>query len=426
MYYVYNFLLHIIVIVATPVIFLWTMFNHQGMRERLGFLPKGSLISLRQRRAIWFHAASMGEVGVVATVVPEVRKAKPNRAIVVSTMTTTGYQRAKQLIQDADLIFHAPLDVPIIIQSILHRLNPVALILTETEMWPNLILEARKFGSHIALINGRISPRSFHCYRLMRKFMSQVLAKFDLFCMQTSEDRDRIISLGANPQRTNVIGNLKFDLLRFLRRSVGPSHIRRPFCLSTISKVLVAGSTRPGEEEIIVDVYLKAQKWLENLVLILAPRHLKRIGEVEHLLVRKGVDFHRRTLHPWTSPMEKGVLLLDTMGELPTVYAIADLAFVGGSLVPLGGHNPLEPAVYGIPVLFGPYMDHTRESADLLLKAGGAITIEDTLDFAENVIRILHDSEERKQRGEAAFKAVANGCGASIKTVDLLIENGVI
>lgn len=409
-----------------PLILLWALFNRQGMRERLGFLPSKVVTRFRGKGTVWIHAASVGEVGIVATLVPELKRTRPDWAVVVSTMTTTGYQRAKRLIKEADLVFYAPLDLPPIIRRILNNLAPTVLLLTETELWPNLILEAKRFGTRIALINGRLSPRSSRRYRLIKGLMGQVLAHFDLLCVQTPEDRDRMVSLGADHWTVLVTGNLKFDLVQFLHQDVAPDRVRDSFYLADSSRVLVAGSTRPGEEEVVLDAYLEARDRLNNLVLVLAPRHLNRVREVEQLLVKKGLAFHRRTSSPRGSPMDQGVLLLDTIGELSMVYGMADLAFVGGSLLPFGGHNPLEPAAYGVPVLFGPYMDHTRESAELLLKSGGGIAVKGAKDLADHVVRILQDPWERKWRGEAALRVVTNGCGVAARTVKYLVTWGII
>ena len=378
MYYIYNLLLYMSFIGVLPLIFLWVILNSQGMRERLGFLPPETLAKFRDRPTVWIHAASVGEVGVVAALVPELKRVRPGWGIAVSTMTTTGYRRARELIKGVDLIFHAPLDLPPIIRRVLKELNPVLFLLTETELWPNLVLEAKGFGVRVALVNGRVSPRSSWRYGLVRGLMERTLAGFALFCVQTEEDRDRLLHLGADPRKVSVIGNLKFDLIRLLNERVDPEVMHRSLCISDASRVLVAGSTRQGEEEEVVEAYLKIRDRLGdgNVVLILAPRHLNRVGEVEQILAKKGVIFHRRTPHSPISPIEEGVLILDTLRELAAVYVIADAAFVGGSLMPYGGHNPLEPAACGVPVLFGPHMDHTRKSAELLLESGGDIMVE--------------------------------------------------
>jgi len=273
MYYIYNLLLYMSFIGVLPLIFLWVILNSQGMRERLGFLPPETLAKFRDRPTVWIHAASVGEVGVVAALVPELKRVRPGWGIAVSTMTTTGYRRARELIKGVDLIFHAPLDLPPIIRRVLKELNPVLFLLTETELWPNLVLEAKGFGVRVALVNGRVSPRSSWRYGLVRGLMERTLAGFALFCVQTEEDRDRLLHLGADPRKVSVIGNLKFDLIRLLNERVDPEVMHRSLCISDASRVLVAGSTRPGEEEEVVEAYLKIRDRLGdgNVVLILAP-----------------------------------------------------------------------------------------------------------------------------------------------------------
>ena len=424
MYILYNMLLHVIGIILSPLLLVMISLNTYDIRQRLGFWS--SVRDTHPENTIWFHAASMGEVTALATVVHEIRRVLPHQHIVVSTTTTTGRNRAKELIASAEGIFLAPLDVPWVVHRVLRRLRPKALILTETELWPNLIVKARGSDCKIALINGRITERTLRRSLRVKGLFRHVLKRFDLLCVQTEVDRDRFQTLGAAGGKIVVLGNLKFDLLQFLTKETGANVTRESLGISPTSKVLIAGSTRPGEEELLVSGYRTIQKALNDTVFIIAPRHLERIGDVEHILTEHGLDFSRRSdLHPHQA-LRSGIVLLDTMGELSHLYSCTDIAFVGGSLVPLGGHNPLEPAMWGVPVLFGPYRDNIRQLTDLLITEKASIEIRNGDDFGQIALRLLQDPDRRKRMGEAALKVVEANSGVASRTAQLLRERDIV
>ena len=420
----YNVFLHLVTVVLSPALFVLILLDKYNIRERLGFwkLPPGD----RPEGVVWFHAASMGEVTALATVVDEVKKAHPQLRVAVSTTTISGQNRAMEFIPTAEFVFLAPLDLPWAIQRTLQRLHPSALIITETELWPNTIRMAKACGCRIALINGRMSDTSKTRYRMIKGCITSLLQRFDLLCVQTKIDRDHFIELGAHSEHVFILGNIKLDLLRFLAGQKKSELSKGSFGIPASSKVIVAGSTRPGEEAMLISNYTRIHEAEPATVFIIAPRHLDRLSEVEGLLTEQGLPVSRRTRIDGSTAIDSGILLLDTMGELSSIYSFADLAFVGGSLVPLGGHNPLEPAMWGIPVLFGPYRDNVRQLTDWLLQEQGGIEIRDGDDFTETVIRLLRNPDERKRRGTAALKVVQSKAGVSTRTVQLLQEVGIL
>jgi 3-deoxy-D-manno-octulosonic-acid transferase len=423
-FYLYNFILHLTAVLLSPVLFLLVLLNAYGLRERLGFWTFPG--SAGTDRLIWFHAASVGEVTALATVVDVLMKSDPQARIVVSTTSASGRTRAAELIPGAAHVFLAPLDAPWPIRRVLRRLQPSAFIVTETELWPNTIRLAGGYGCRIGMINGRLSEKSVKRYRRIRGSISRLLQQFDVLCVQTELDRDRFLALGAGPDRIAVLGNIKLDLHRSILAAGKAPVSRKALGIAEEARVIVAGSTRPGEEEMLISAYPRIREAEPKTVLIIAPRHLDRLPEVEQLLQERGLGFARRTAMDGSQNLEAGLLLLDTMGELSSLYSLADIAFVGGSLVPLGGHNPLEPAMWGIPVLFGPYRDNVRQLTDWLLESQGGVEIRDSASLAESAVRLLGDPEERQRRGRAALKVVESKTGASTRTVRFLKSRGVL
>jgi 3-deoxy-D-manno-octulosonic-acid transferase len=350
----------------------------------------------------------------------------PNTAIAVTTTSATGLRQARELMPFASSITLAPLDVPWAIRRVLQFLQPAALILIETELWPNMITMARRRGCPVALVNGRMSDNSVRSYRWARGFFSRLLGKLDLVCVQTEADRERFAGFGVSQEKMATLGNLKYDLLYFLSRKHGPKPTRSSFGISPQARVIVAGSTRPGEEAIWLRAFRRIAAEKDPVILILAPRHLDRIGQIENLLAETGLTFRKRSEIDASGILESGILLLDTMGELLQVYSLADVAFVGGTLAPFGGHNLLEPAMWSVPVLFGPYQDHVRDIAALLLQEGAGIEVNDDDDIVRAVSHLLDHPEVRRSKGQAAYRIIEGKAGVSKKTVRLLQERGIL
>jgi len=424
MYFVYNLFLTVIFILLFPFLYFWAITGKHGVKERLGKLPGEVNEKLTAKKVLWFHAASVGEIKLLSSIISRIKKRNPNFPIVVSTLTKAGRKEGERSLKGVDLFFYLPIDLPVFLKRIFKRLNPKALVLVETEIWPNLVREAKISRTRVALINGRFSPKSFQSYTKFRSFFSSVLSLYDLFCMRTKEDAKRLFLLGADPEKVRVVGNLKYDVTISEQTSLDKDNLREELGIPQHSKVIVAGSTEEGEERMILNVFKKLKFSNPDLFLILAPRHLNRIKQVEKELTQAGVRYSRRTQIEEESVAKSSfdVILLDTIGELFSLYSIAEVAFVGGSLIPFGGHNVLEPAIHSVPVLFGPYMDHFKQSSELLTESGGGVLVKDSEELCLKISELLQDEDKRKKMGKKAFDFVKRQRGPSDKTVDLILN----
>lgn len=385
--------------------------------QRLG---KISIDKKLSHPLIWFHASSVGEVKALATILPKLKKVKPDLSVAVSVMTKTGKKQAQESLPQTDFLFYIPLDFPFILRKVLSKLKPSSLVLVETELWPNLVRELKNYGCKLSLINGRISRKSFKRYLKLRSFFGLVLSHFDQFLMQSAEDAQRLWDLGGDEGKTKIVGNLKFDRALLGINGWNKSFLRKNIGLSEKDKLIIAGSTHPEEERIVLSVFKRLKGEHKGLILLLAPRHLSRIGEIEELLSEFRFSFIRKSLKKKDKEFE--VILLDTMGELENLYSLSELAFVGGSLVPTGGHNILEPASYGIPVLYGPHIDNFKTVSDLLLKSGGGIMIKDQEELYQKISLLLKDKNMREDIGIRGKEALLSQAGTSDKTVQFLLE----
>jgi 3-deoxy-D-manno-octulosonic-acid transferase len=339
--------------------------------------------------------------------------------VVVSTTTATAARLARERLSGVTELVTFPLDLPPAIRLVLNAVRPNAFLAMETELWPNLLRILRVRGIPAMIANGRISDRSFRRYRWVRFFLRPVLESVAVFGMQSEEDARRVIFLGASPEKVHVTGNLKMESTR---AEEGVERLWSRLLGLSDEAVWVAGSTRQGEEEIIARVYQALQRSHPSLVLILVPRHPERIPEVEALLNRLGIGSVRRSALPGQPRAAGGVILVDTVGELASLYAVADLVFMGGSLIPWGGQNMAEPALRGKPVLFGPHVENFRDAARLLLQARGAIQVRDGDELVSVMRRLLDDPAERKRMGDVARQAMAGQSGACQKTLDLVAQ----
>lgn len=424
MYFFYNVIITLLFILLFPYLYLRSVFRGEGILERMGILPKGAKRPLQSRKVIWFHSASVGEVRILPTIVPKLKKLLPEFSIVISTLTKTGKIEAKKSLPEADLVFYAPVDIPFFVKKVMNKIHPTSLILVETELWPNLIKKAKEQKAFVALINGRFSAKSFPKYLRFRSLFSLVLSFFDLLCMRTFEDAERAKTLGAKVEKIKIVGNLKFDQMIPHLDRYDKEAIRKSLGISSTREIIVAGSIREGEEKMILDVFQRLRKENPSLLLILAPRHLNQIGLIEEYLFQLGLKFRRKTLIDEKSIEDKdySVILLDTIGELFPLYSIADVAFVGGSLVPLGGHNILEPAIWGAPVIFGPFIDDFKFAASCLIESGGGIMVENEEELYQGFSRLLKDESLRKNLGQKGKEAVEKQRGAADQTVRFLLE----
>lgn len=411
MYIIYNLFLIIATVALFPVILfkLITVPKYRGgLTQKLGRLRKGVMRVIRGTRPIWVHAVSVGEVMAAHPLIRELKKKYPERKLILSTVTVTGYYTAQRRVPEADAVFFFPFDYPWIVRRVIRGIHPQIVLVAETELWPNFFRELKKAGIPSALINGRISLRSHKHYLTFKKFFSLVFNNVDLFCMQSEADALRIKEIGADPEKVIVTGNLKFDQKIPLTQSV-------PVTIPSGEKVITAGSTHRGEEEALLDVFTRLREKYPELLLIIAPRHPDRFDEVEGLIHKAGYECQRRT--QLRGPV-KEVLLLDTIGELRAFYSLCDIAFVGGSLVKVGGHNLLEPAAMKKPVIFSRYMFNFKEISEALISAGGGIMVKDKAELYLQFANLLADKERAKRMGERAFRVIEMNSGAAKRTID--------
>ncbi len=418
MYLLYSLILALGFVLALP--WFWWKDRSSGkysrsFRERMGRLPAS--LTTGDRPSIWIHAVSVGEVLAARTLVEPLKQRLPGHAVFVSTTTLTGQAVARQALRGVDGLFFAPFDWPLPVRRALDRLRPSLLLLIETEIWPNLIHEARRRGTRVAVVNGRISPRSFARYRRIRAFLRPVLAEVDIFLMQEPSHVRRIVEMGAPAARVRALGNLKFDALEPART---PDDLGRLFADGHAGPTWVAGSTAPGEEELVLRALQQVREAVPHTRLVLAPRHPERFGAVPALVEAAGFRCARRSIsEPGWDGAE--VLLLDTLGELAGIYPVATAVFVGGSLVPAGGHNVLEAAVAGRAIVVGPHMENFQEIADRFRDEGGMIQIAAAEDLAPEIIRLLTDVARRERLGRRAQELVEASRGALRETLDALV-----
>jgi 3-deoxy-D-manno-octulosonic-acid transferase len=391
----------------------------RGLGERLGRVRAWT----EAVRPVWLHAVSVGEVMAATPLAQELAARRPELPLLVSTVTDTGRGVAEGRLPARQFVFF-PLDFGWAVRPALDRLRPRAVLLTETEIWPNFLRACSARDIPVVLVNGRISQRSFPRYRRVRGFFGRVLQGIRLFCMQTPEDARRILDLGAPPERVHVVGNLKFDLAAAdpggggtAGGADGPA-VRQMLGVPPSRPVLVAGSTHRGEEGPVLEAFKAVRRAVPDLTLLLAPRHPERLGEVEALLAREGVPWVHRSRLP--ADVLPAVILVDTMGELARLYAAGTVVFVGGSLVPIGGHNILEPASHARPVVFGPHMGNFADMARLFLEHQAGVQVREAGMLAEEILRLLREPNLAGRMGENGRTIVGTHRGAGRRTVDLL------
>jgi 3-deoxy-D-manno-octulosonic-acid transferase len=389
-----------------------------GIGERLGYYGSGRLAALDGREVIWVHAVSVGETRAAIPLIRSLRVAYPQSALLLSNVTETGHAIAAG-IKEVDLCLYFPFDFSPVIRRVLARIRPSLILIVETEIWPNFVRLAKQSGIPVLLANGRISDRSFPRYRRANWFLRPVLEGFSAFCMQTEQDAERIRIMGAPPERVSISGNLKFDMQSAIPGPAAAASLRQDLRLPPQGAVWVAGSTHAGEEEIIVDVYRRLVGEGRDLLLVLVPRHPERCRLVGEMLTARGHSFALRTeLAAFPHELKPGeVLLVNTVGELLNLYAVADLVFVGGSLVDTGGHNILEASLVKMPVIFGPHMHNFKEISRLVLERGGGIQVAGADELSAAVTSLLDDREESRRMGERGHALLADNAGATERTL---------
>jgi 3-deoxy-D-manno-octulosonic-acid transferase len=403
----YNILLTMVFLLTLPFTPLLPLIGKRfsaGLAQRLGYFPPAQLHSMAGARPVWIHASSVGEVGSVAALVRELKNRHPRRRIVLSTFTATGNETARKF-AGIDAVIYLPLDFCWTVRRALTQWNPSLMLFVETEIWPNLLRECFRRGIPTVLVSGRLSARSFPRYQRFRGFFRQVLRRFTAIGMQTGDDAARIVRLGADADKVSVVGSLKW--------AGAPPPSSQFADVPRHGKILlIAGSTHAGEEQILLACFAVLRPRFPELSMVLAPRHPERFGDVETLLMGSGFSWCRRSTAGPDRLFAQDILLLDTVGELSQFFALGDVAFVGGSLVDVGGHNILEPARAGKAILFGPYMANMQAVAEAFKAQGAAVEVADGAALSAALANLLSDHAKRIAMGRLALEAAANGDGA--------------
>ncbi len=419
LYWIYMVFTSGLFLLLFPFFLLYTRvtgrYSHH-LRERLGFIPLEAVQQLTGRPRIWIHAVSLGEVKVAGSIIGALRHIMPGCSIIISSMTEHGRNLARETFGEEIPVVYAPIDFVGSVRRALSLFRPDAMIFLETEIWPAWLFEARRMGIKTALINGRISVRSIDGYLKLRPFFKEVLKNLDLFSMILEEDGARIRSMGADPLRIEINGNAKYDLFATAPDPGIEMKMRQTLNLDTSQRVIVAGSTRRGEEEMILDAYVKALGEFPDTMLIIVPRHIDRTSEIGALINGRGLEYQLRTeIGEGKEKRTEKVIIINTFGELFKIYSIGTIVFCGASLVPLGGQNPLEPAAWGKAVLYGPSMEDFLDAKDLLEKAGASVPVSTPGELGKKILYLLGHPEKSRAYGDRARGAVFKNQGAAEK-----------
>ncbi|GAB6099426.1 hypothetical protein JCM16358_13050 [Halanaerocella petrolearia] len=424
-YWLYDLLLIILFILYSPVILYKVVVKgkyKEGLAERFGFLPQVIKDTFSQEPTIWIHAASVGETGAANPVVSELRKRYPEHKLLFSTMTETGQGMAEKIIKEADGFIYLPLDLPSVVNKVIKIINPELVVIMETELWPNLIRYAKREGSQVMIASGRISDESYKQYKYLGPLLADLLDKVDAFAMQSREDAERIIELGASQDKVYNYGNTKFDQDYGQADKEKKEEIYQEYKLDPNQPILVAGSTHDDEEEQLISLYQRLKEEEPDLVFILAPRYVERADEIEELYNQAGIETVQRSSIEDRDASRESVIIVDTIGELAQLYGIGDLVFVGGSLIERGGHNLLEPALQGKLVFFGPHMFNFKDSTRLLLKHQVGVQVEGVEQLTEEMLYYLTNQEELRAKSRQAIEMIEENQGAAKRNIELASE----
>ncbi len=419
LYQLYKLFSYLVFAVAFPLFFIFSTItgkHRTGLKERFGFFEPPPVHAPPWR--IWLHAASVGEVQVARALINELRKEFPNADLILSTMTEQGQQVARQQLAGEVHCIYAPLDLPIIVRQAVKKLQPSIYICLETELWPNLLDHLRSNNVPAILLNGRLSERSYSRYRLAPRFMTRLLACFSRLATIRQEDSDRYIALGAEPQRMEVLGNAKYDLDIDTSPETA-SRYRNLLQLTEGQPLLVAGSTHGNEETMLLETFQAIKKRLPELVMVVAPRHLGRLAEIEAGYIGASIKFNRLS-HCRNERRTADLVLVDSMGDLVGLYGAATYVFCGGSLVKRGGHNLMEVAIWGKPVCYGPNIKDFLDAKELLEAAQAGFMVNTATELADTIIGFADNPDQYTQAGQRARKKALAQQGSARKQVQLV------
>ncbi len=408
---IYDLIFLVYAIVTLPVLLLKGKW-HESFAQRFGSFSAALLARLREKRNLWIHAVSVGEVQAVGGLIKELKKAYPQYQLVLTTVTKTGFELAQQNFAQECLVLYAPVDLSWSVRRFVRNVSPTVYLVAETEIWPNLWLALGKDRIPIVQVNGRISDQAFGRYERIKWLLAPIINKAHLFCMQSERDVKRLVALGALPQKVHLAGNIKFD---DVADSVG--FHPQDYGLLPEEPVWIAGSTHPGEEEIILSVYAQLRAAHPRLRLILAPRHPHRVKEVCHLVESQNFGVRLFSTLSTTRVQADEVIVVDTIGQLRSLYSLATVVFVGKSLRVGGGHNIIEPAFWSKPIVVGPAMQNFQDILDIFLQHQAIRQVADAKDLMKNVSELLANSAERERLGASAKDAIRQYQGATRRIV---------
>ena len=427
---IYNVFLFMGVILGFPFILLAVFMSKKRRKTifpRLGLPPLSAKIPMREsayadRRPIWIHALSVGEVRSAVGLIGGIKDHFGHYPILFSVSTRTGFDIAHDLLEETvHGIFYFPYDLPFLVKRAIARMDPIAVMIVESDIWPNFLYEAKKRSISIILVNARMSDRSFRRYRRVPYIAQFMYSFFSAICTQSERDAQRFLGLGISKDKIFAAGNVKFDRSDALVSDLEAAEIKKAIKLWPETRVFLAGSTHQGEETIVFDSFLRLKRSHPELVMLIAPRDPSRGEMVSRLARSAGLkDVIWSAVNSVENVGRWDVMIVDTLGELARLYAIADIAFIGGSLVKEGGHNPLEPAAYGKPVLFGPDMSDFKAISDMMIRGGGAVKVESANALYEAVDRLLRYPSQAETMGTHAFRIFSENKGAVEKTLRVL------
>ncbi len=423
-YVLYDILIYILLIVLSPyfIIKMITVRKYApGLTERLGFINAEKLKGLEGGTVFWTHAVSVGETKAVLPLLKSLKRKNPDIRILFSTVTKTGQLIAeKEGLGIIDSLIYFPLDISWVVGRVIRLIKPSAFIVVEKEVWPNFFNHLKKTKVPIVIINGTLSEKSFKRYLLLKPFFADIFAMIGLYAAQTKADRTRAVKTGVQKPRAVVTGNIKFDLEAPEIEPGALNALREALGVGGGDKIIVAGSTHPGEEAILLEAYKTLDAGSKALKLIIAPRHPERFNAVESIIKDSGFSYTRRSVynHQTDHSINPSVVLLDTLGELMTVYSLADIAIVGGSFVAgIGGHNLLEPAYFGKPVLYGEHLSTYLHMANMLEEAGGGVRVSSASELTAKLEELLANDLLRAKTGGAARQVIEDNRGAIERTL---------
>jgi len=421
----YNVLLFIAAFFLIPFFAVKIVFAgkyRKSIGPKFGLIPRGVFEEMQGSPRIWVHAVSVGEVTAAAPIVSSLREMYPEACIVLSTSTETGQEMARSLITDATSHIYYPLDIPIVVRRVMDRVNPDIFVSVETEIWPNFVRICSEREIKIAMVNGRISPRSFRRYRRTNFFWKRIMNMIGTIGAISAIDASRLEAMGVEPSRIHVLGNAKYDSLAARANDALRDEIEARLEIPHETKVFVAGSTHEGEDDVVLKIYRGLLERYPDMLMIIVPRHPERGSAVLSLAKDAGFDdcITMTEINRGERRAGRRIIIVDVIGELFKVYSLATMVFCGGSLVPRGGQNILEPAAWGKVVLYGPSMEDFMDERERLEMAGGGITVRDGNELLSEMLKLMEDPETLRKRGEAGREIVASNKGAARRYAEMI------